>query len=206
MFDYSADGVCRSLEASLDRLGLDRVDLVHVHDPEDHLDQAIDEAVPVLCELRAQGVISAVSVGTNVVNTGERFLADADIDAMLVAGRLTLLDDSASLLVDACRRRDVAYLAAGVFNSGVLARPGPGAWYDYSPAGDAVQRRVDSLTQVCADHGVDLRSAALAFPFRFEGVTSVVIGMSQPSEVDENIHALRRACPDALWEALEARH
>src|SRR5690606_37507190 len=131
--------VSRSLESSLARLGLDRVDVVHVHDPEEHLEQALGEAVPALCALRDEGVISVVSVGTNVVATASRFVADGAVDAVMVAGRLTLLDRSAAdELVPACAAAGVAYLAAAPFNSGVLARPVDGAWYDYAPAPDDV--------------------------------------------------------------------
>jgi D-threo-aldose 1-dehydrogenase len=199
VFDFSADAVRRSLESSLERLRLDRVDIVHVHDPEEHLDQALAEAVPALCEMRRAGTISAVSVGTNVVATGMRFLAEADIDAMLVAGRLTLLDDSAEQLAAACAKAGVAYLAAGVFNSGVLARPTPGAWFDYAPADDDVQRRVGDLAAACDRHGVSLRDAAIAFPRRFPGVTLTVLGMATPAEVDDNVRALTVDIPDALW-------
>lgn len=203
VFDFSRDAVLRSLEASLERLALDRVDIVHVHDPEEHLEQALDETVPALVALREQGVISAVSVGTNVVDTGLRFLADADIDAMLVAGRLTLLDDSAGReLVPACAEASVAYLAAGVFNSGILARPRPGEWYDYAPASGAVVERVERLAAVCADHATELRAAVVQYPKRFPGVSSIVLGMATPQEVDDNLVAASADIPPDLWEAL----
>jgi D-threo-aldose 1-dehydrogenase len=203
VFDFSRDGVMQSLESSLERLGLDRVDVVHVHDPEQHLEQALGEAVPALAEMRAAGTIGAVSVGTNVVDTGLRFLGDADIDAMLVAGRLTLLDDSAGReLVPACAAAGVAYLAAGVFNSGVLARPRPGEWYDYAPAAPDVLERVRRMADVCAQHGTDLRTAAIQFVQSFPGVTTVVLGMASPAEVDDNLAALAAELPDELWAAL----
>lgn len=202
-FDFSREAVMRSLASSLARLGLDRVDVVHIHDPEQHLDQALSETVPALVKLRDEGVISAVSVGTNVVATGLRFLSDADIDAMLVAGRLTLLDGSAGdELVPACAAAGVAYIAAGVFNSGILARPAAGGWYDYAPADPTVLVRVQQLVAICADHGTDLRTAAMGFAIRYPGVASVVVGMASPAEVDGNLAAAAAELPEELWSAL----
>ena len=125
-FDFGYGAAMQSLESSLERLGVDRVDIVHVHDPDDHIHEALEGTYPALVSLRDQGVVSAVSLGTNSVATAAVFLERADLDCMLVAGRYTLLDPSAAELIDACAARGVAYLAAGVFNSGVLARPGPG--------------------------------------------------------------------------------
>src|SRR3954453_3434566 len=123
-FDLSADGVRRSLEASLERLGLDRVDVVHVHDAENHLDQALDEAFPALAGLRVEGAIGAVSAGLNFVAPLRRIAAEADVDSLLVAGRYTLLDHGPGrVLLDECRARGIAVIAGGVFNSGVLADP-----------------------------------------------------------------------------------
>ena len=141
--DYSPDGVRRSLEQSLDRLGLDRADVVHVHDAEEHLDQAIREAVPALVELREQGAIGAVSVGIDHPAAAVRFVREADLDCVLIAGRYTLLDQSAATeLLPLCRQRGVAVLAAAPFNSGVLADPRPGAtyWYRAAPP-DIVEAR-----------------------------------------------------------------
>ena len=202
-FDFSYDAVMRSLESSLARLGVDQVDIVHVHDPDDHVAEALDGTCAALAALRDEGVIAALSVGTNSVATAAAFLERADLDCMLVAGRYTLLDRLAGDLIEDCARRGVAYLAAGVFNSGVLARPVPGAWYDYGPAPEAVVERAAAIEEVCGRHGVALRTAALQFPFTNPGVSAVVAGMAAPDEVDENLAAMRTPVPHELWQELD---
>ena len=202
-FDFSYDAAQRSLESSLERLGVDRVDIVHIHDPDDHIDEAIEGTFPALVALRDQGVIGVVSLGTNSVVTAEAFLERADLDCMLVAGRYTLLDRSAVGLIDACSERGVAYLAAGVFNSGVLARPQAGAWYDYGPASDETLARAAAIDAVCQRHGVALKAAAVNFALTNPNVAAVVVGMAAPAEVDENLAALRTPIPDELWQELQ---
>ncbi len=202
-FDFGYDAAVRSLDSSLERLGVDRVDIVHIHDPDDHIHEALEGTYPALAELRDQGVIGAVSVGTNSVGTAAAFLERADLDCMLVAGRYTLLDRSAADLIDACAGRGIAYLSAGVFNSGVLARPRAGSWYDYGPAPDAMLARAAALDSVCRRHGVTLRAAAVNFPLTNPAVASVIVGMAAPAEVDENLAALRTPVPDDLWLEME---
>jgi D-threo-aldose 1-dehydrogenase len=200
VFDFSHDATMQSIEASMNRLGVDRLDIVHIHDPEEHLAEAIDGTYATLDRLRTEGVVRAVSVGTNFVETARFFLTNADVDCVLVAGRLTLLDRSAADdLVPECRRAGVAYLAAGVFNSGVLADPQPGAWYDYAPASGEVLARAAKLRAICESHEVSLRTAALQYPLTVEGVTAVIVGMSSPAEVDENLADLQSPIPPALW-------
>ena len=202
-FDFGYDAAKQSVESSLERLGLDRVDIVHIHDPDDHLHDALEGTYPALVALREQGVIAAVSLGTNSVATAAVFLERADLDCMLVAGRYTVLDQSAAELIDACAQRGVAYLAAGVFNSGVLARPRAGSWYDYGPASDETLARAAAIDAVCQRHAVALRTAAVNFPLANPKVTAVVVGMAAPAEVDENLAALRTPVPDELWQELE---
>ncbi len=203
-FDFGYDAAMRSLESSLDRLGTDRVNIVHVHDPDDHVAEALEGTHRALVALREQGVIDAVSVGTNTVATATAFLERADLDCMLVAGRYTLLDQTAAGLIEACAERGVAYLAAGVFNSGVLARPGPDAWYDYGPvSGDRLDRAI-TIESVCRRHGVTLTAAALAFPRANPAVASIVVGMAAPAEVDQNLRAVSAAVPADLWSELHA--
>ena len=198
-FDFGYDAARQSLESSLERLGVDRVDIVHIHDPDDHIHEALEGTYPALVALRDEGVIGAVSLGTNSVGTAAAFLERADLDCMLVAGRYTLLDRSAADLIDACAERGVAYLAAGVFNSGILARPRAGSWFDYGPASDATLERASAIDAVCGRHGVALRAAAVNFPLVDRAVTSVIVGMASPAEVDENLAALRTPIPDDLW-------
>ena len=202
-FDFGHDAARQSLESSLERLGTDRVDIVHIHDPDDHIHEALEGTYPALVELREQGMIGAVSLGTNSVATATVLLERADLDCMLVAGRYTLLDRSAAGLIDACAQRGVAYLAAGVFNSGVLARPRAGSWYDYGPAPEETLARAAAIDSVCQRHGVSLRAAAVNFPLTNPGVTAVVVGMAAPAEVDENLDGLRIPVPDDLWPELQ---
>ena len=202
VFDFGYDAARRSVESSLERLGADRVGIVHVHDPDDHLDEALEGTHRALADMRGQKMIDAVSVGTNTVATASVFLERGDLDCMLVAGRYTLLDQSAAGLIAACADRSVAYLAAGVFNSGVLARPAEGAWYDYGPVSAERLERARAIESVCRRHGASLAAAALAFPLAHPSVASVVVGMATPAEVDENLDAAAASVPADLWSEL----
>jgi D-threo-aldose 1-dehydrogenase len=201
-FDFSYDAVRKSLESSLRRLGVDHVDVVHIHDPDDHLDEAVAGAHRALVELREQGLIAAVSVGTNSVNTAAAFLERGDLDCMLVAGRYTLLDQSAAPLIQQCAKRGVAFVAAGVFNSGILARPSEDAWYDYAPTARPTFERARQIERVCQRHDVTLRTAALSFVLAHPDVTVVVVGMAAPAEVGDNLRAAGAGVPDDLWTEL----
>ena len=198
--DYSRDGVLRSLEASLARLRLDHVDIVYVHDPDDHLDAALDYALPALTALRDQGVIGAVGVGMNTVAPLLRIVDEAEVDAVMVAGRWTLLDRTARPLLDACAGRGVAVVAAAPFNSGLLSRtyPASDATFDYGPAPEPALRRARLLAEVSARHGTALPHAALRFPLREPGVACVVAGFRTPEEV---VSAARWAAADLTAEA-----
>ncbi len=201
--DYSRDGVLRSLEASLGRLGVDRVDIVLIHDPDDHGPEALDGAYPALAGLRDQGVIGAVGVGMNQVEMLEWFLPRADLDCVLVAGRYTLLDTSAAVsLFPECQRRGVAVLAGGVFNSGVLADPGPAATYDYRPASPDVMDRARRIGAVCARHGLPIGAAALRFTLRHPAVSAALVGARSPAEITADAGYLARDVPDALFDEL----
>ena len=205
VFDFSRDGVLRSFAASLERLGLDRVDVLYVHDPDDHEEQALTEALPALRDLRAQGVVGAIGVGMNQSRVPTRFVREADVDAVLIAGRLSLLDGSAlDDLVPACRERGVSLVVGGVYNSGVLADPRRTPFYDYAPAAPAVVERALALEAVCARHGVSLKAAALQFPLRFREVACVLTGARGPEELDENLGLFASVVPPALWEELAA--
>jgi D-threo-aldose 1-dehydrogenase len=202
--DYSRDGVLRSLEDSLRRLRLDRVDIALIHDPDDHLSQALDEAYPALAELRAQGVITAVGAGMNSAAPLAWLVERADLDCVLVAGRYTLLDRSAAdELFPLCQRRGVAVLAGGVFNSGILADPRDGARYDYAAASPALLARARRLRDVCARHGVPLPAAALRFVLRHPAVTAAVVGARSAEEVRADAGYAETRIPDALWAEVE---
>jgi aryl-alcohol dehydrogenase-like predicted oxidoreductase len=203
--DYSRDGVRRSLEASLARSGLDRFDLVLIHDPDDHWEQAIDEAYPALAELRAAGVVDAIGIGMNQCAMLGRFVREAEIDVVLVAGRYTLLDrEAADELLPLCHQRGVRVVVGGVFNSGVLADPADGAHFNYAPAGDPVLARARALREICARHGVPLAAAALAFPRRHPAVTTILVGARNAAEVAEDLRLSTVDVPEALWAELEA--
>jgi len=205
VWDFSRDGVRRSLEESLERLGLDRVDIVLVHDPDDHLDTAIGEALPALAALRDEGVIRAIGAGMNAAAPLERIVREADVDCVLAAGRLTLLDQSAVPgLLPLCRERDVGVIAAGVFSSGILADPGPDAHHDYAPAPEEVRRRVAAIAAVCERHGVPLPTAALALPRLHDDVAAVLVGARSPEEVRANLDAFGADVPVELWRDLVA--
>jgi D-threo-aldose 1-dehydrogenase len=200
VFDYSADGIRRSLEESLQRLGLERVDIALIHDPDDHWREAIDGAWPALERLRGEGIIRAVGAGMNQSAMLARFARETDMDVFLVAGRYTLLDqDALDELLPLCLERRIAVLVGGVMNSGVLADPRPGARFDYLPAPPAVIERARRIGEVCDAHGVPLRAAAMQFPLAHPAVISLVTGVRSTAHLDEYPTLLRHPIPAALW-------
>jgi len=201
--DYSRDGVLRSLEASLDRLGTDHIDIALIHDPDDHAQEAMDGAYPALAELRAAGVVGAIGVGMNQVPLLQWFAARADLDCILVAGRYSLLDASAGAsLLPECRRRGVAVLVGGVFNSGVLVAQGPHATYDYRPAPAGVRERASRLRAFCASRGLPLGAVALHFVLRHPAVAAAVVGARSAAEIAEDAGYLAAQVPDGLFAEL----
>ena len=198
--DYSADGALRSLEDSLRRLRLDRADIVLIHDPDEHMAEALDGAYPALARLRAEGTVGAIGVGVNSASLAEWFVARCDLDCVLVAGRYTLLDDSAARsLFPLCRSRGVAVLAAGVFNSGILADPADGARYDYAPAAPGILARARRIAEVCTRYDVPVAAAALRHVLRHPAVTAAVVGARTADEIRADAGYLRVPIPDALW-------
>jgi len=178
-WDFSADGVRCSLEQSLQRLGLDRVDIVYLHDPDDHWQAASQQAVPALVELRDQGVINAIGVGMNQSAMLAEFVRQCDVDVVMCANRYTLLNQAAAEdLLPLALERGVGVVAAAVYNSGLLAteRPGAGARYDYGTAPAAVVARANAIADVAAEFGVTLPQLAVQFPLRHPAVVSVVLG------------------------------
>ncbi len=199
-FDFSYDAALRSLDESLERLGLDRVDIALVHDPDDHYEEALAGAFRALARLREEGVVRAIGVGMNQTEMLCRFAREADPDCFLVAGRYTLLDRSAAdELLPVCEERGIAVIAGGVFNSGVLA---DGETYDYAPAPPAVLERAAELRTVCARYGVPLAAAAVQFPSRHPAVASVLAGCRSPAEVEEDVRLFELNLPDDLWQEL----
>ena len=202
--DYTAEGVYRSLSESLERSGLDSFEIALIHDPDDHWEEAVTGAYPALERLRAEGAVRAIGAGMNQTAMLTRFVTETDVDCVLVAGRYSLLDRSAAdELLPACEKRQVGVLVGGVFNSGILADPVPGATYDYFPASEEVWRRVRALAARCAGHGVPPAAAALQFPLRHPAVTSVVVGARSAREVTENTAYAETVIPEALWAELD---
>jgi D-threo-aldose 1-dehydrogenase len=203
VFDFSYDGVLRSVEESLERLGLDRVDVLHIHDPDDHYEEALDGAYRALDRLRGEGTIAAVGAGMNQCELLVRFARDAEFDCFLLAGRYTLLDQSAlAELLPLCLERGVAVVLGGVLNSGILADPRPGGTYDYGLAPPEVVERARRLDAVCRRHGVPLKAAALQFPLAHPAVTSVLVGARSVAELEEDLALLRLELPAELWREL----
>ncbi|QNE79021.1 aldo/keto reductase [Streptomyces finlayi] len=204
-WDFSADGVRRSIEDSLERLGLDRIDIAYLHDPDDHGEAAFREAYPALEKLRAEGVVGAIGAGMNQTAMLTRFLRDTDVDAVLCAGRYTLLDPSAlTALLPEAAARGRSVVVGGVFNSGLLADPRPGATYDYAAAPLQLLDRALRMKAVVEGYGVPLRAAALHYPLAHPAVAGVLVGTRSPEEVRDAAALLRAEIPDALWDELRA--
>ena len=205
VFDLSADGILRSIDESLTRLGTDHLDVALLHDPDDYEDQALAEALPTLVRLREEGVVSAVGVGMNQWEMLDRFVQRVDLDLVLVAGRATLLDRSGSeVLLPRCLDAGVGVVVGGVFNSGVLADPGPTATYDYGAVPKAVADRVDQLITACTRARVPLAAAALQWVLRQEAVSCVLVGARSAAEVETDVEWATTAVPEELWDELEA--
>jgi D-threo-aldose 1-dehydrogenase len=205
--DYSRDGALATLEDSLRRLGTDRIDIALIHDPDDYAEQALDGAYAALAQLRSEGTIRAVGVGMNQAPLLEWFVERADVDCVLVAGRYSLLDTTAADgLFPACQRHSVPVLAAGVFSSGILADPRPGATYDYAPAPTDLLDRAQRIRVVCARYGVPIGAAAIRFVLRHPAVTAVVVGARDAAEVSEDVSYLTATVPAELFDELAAEH
>jgi D-threo-aldose 1-dehydrogenase len=199
-FDFSYDGTLRSFAESLERLGLDHIDIALVHDPDDHFEEARDEAFRALMRLRDEGAVAAIGAGMNQSEMLCRFAREVDVDCFLLAGRYTVLDRSgAEELLPLCEERGIAVIAGGVFNSGVLAG---GKTYDYAPAPAVVLERVERLRETCARWDVPLPAAAVQFPLRHPAVRSVLVGCRTPGEVDDDVRLSTLEVPDGLWAEL----
>ena len=202
VFDFSYDGAVRSLEESLERMGLDRVDIALIHDPDDHYESAIAGAYVALERLRSEGVVNAIGVGMNQTKLLARFARESDIDCLLVAGRYTLLDRSAAdELLPLCHERGIAVIVGGIFNSGILAN---GETYDYRPAPKSIRARVEELRRACERHATPLAAAAIQFPLRHPAVTTVLVGCRSAAEIAEDSTLLGCSIPAELWSELEA--
>ena len=204
-YDFSYDGVMRSVEESLARLGLDRVDVLHIHDPDEHFEDALAGAYRALDRLRAEGTIRAVGAGMNQAEMLVRFAREADFDCFLLAGRYTLLDRTgAAELLPLCVEKSIAIIAGGVFNSGILANPRPGTTFNYQQAPPELVDRALRMQEICARHGVELKAAAIQFPLRHPAVASVLTGCRSVREVEENVRMFQAPIPSSLWDEFDA--
>ncbi|MGW0869381.1 aldo/keto reductase [Streptomyces sp. NPDC002740] len=203
VWDFSADGVRRTLEASLERLGLDRVDVVYLHDPDDHAEEAFREGYPALEKLRSEGVVGAIGAGMNQAEMLTRFVRDTDVDVVLCAGRYTLLDQRARAeLLPAAVERGVSVVVGGAFNSGLLADPRPGATFDYARAPAELLDRARRMKETADRHGITLRAAALAFCAAHPAVASVLVGTRSAAEVRDCAEQFATPVPAAFWQEL----
>ena len=200
VFDFSGDGVRRSIEESLERLKLDRIDVALIHDPDDHVDQAIDEAYPALHELRSQGVIGAIGLGMNQSAVPARFVRETEIDAVLLAGRYTLLDQTGQAdLLPLAAEKGVSIIIGGVYNSGILADPNPDARFNYAAAPEHLIERAIAIREVCGRHDVTLPAVAIQFPLAHPAVATVLTGSRTLAELGRNLEAFEVEIPHDLW-------
>ena len=206
VFDFSYDGTMRSFEESLTRLGLDRIDILHIHDADDHFDEAMKGAYPALDKLRSEGVISGVSAGMNQWEVLAQFARAGDFDCFLLAGRYSLLEQGAlDELFPLCQEKNIGIMAGGTYNSGILAKgAGPGATYNYEEAPLEIIRKAQELESVAARHQVSLKAAASQFALAHPVVTTIVPGTRQPDRVTENLQLLAEEIPADFWAELRS--
>ena len=206
-WDFSRDGILRSVEQSLARLRTDRLDIAYLHDPDDHWGAASTSGIGALVELREQGVVGAIGAGMNQSAMLAEFVRRADVDVVMVAGRFTLLDGAAlGDLLPAALERGVGVVAAAVYNSGLLSteRIDPTAHFDYGSAPAEVVERARRIAEVCRAHGVSLPAAAIQYPLRHPAVVSVVTGMRTAGHVRSTVERYRADIPEALWQELDS--
>ncbi len=206
-FDFSRDGIRRSLSESLERLGLDRVDILYLHDPDDYWDEVLETGYPALAELRADGAVSAIGAGMNQSAMLAALVQHTDVDVLMLAGRYTLLEqDSLDDLLPLCEARDVRVVAAGVFNSGLLAqsRPADDGRYDYGNAPPEIVRRARAIAAICERHDTTLPAAAIAFPLAHPAVRSVCLGARSKEQIEQNAVLYRESIAPDLWVELKA--
>ncbi len=204
VWDFSRDGILRSLEESLERLGLDRVDILYLHDPDEFEVEVYESGYPALAELRSQGVVAAIGAGMNQAEMLARFVRRLDLDVVLLAGRYSLLDQRALCeLLPACDERGVGVVVGGALNSGLLANPSPEGRYDYGPAPPELVDRAVEMRELLARHEIPLLAAALQFPLGHPAVASVLVGARSTEEVDENVRAFTTPVPQQAWEELQ---
>lgn len=207
VWDFTRDGVRRSVEDSLRRMGVDRIDILFLHDAEEHFEDALRDGYPALAELRDEGVVGAIGAGMYDTAKLTRLVRETDADVIMLSGGCTLLTHHAVHdLLPACAERGVSVLAASIFNSGLTANPRPTdqAYFDYEPVGDAMLKKTHRIADICEAHGVTLPQVAMAFPLRQPVVAGIVVGMRSADEVRHNVESFQADIPEQLWADLRA--
>ena len=200
IFDFSAAGIERSLLESLERLKMESVEMVFIHDPDGAADQAISEAYPVLERLRAEGIVKTIGIGITSNEIPTRFINETDIDVVLIALKYTLLDQSAGAeLLPTALRKGVSVIAGGVFNSGILTNPKAGATFNYEPASPEVLARAQKIEKFFVDRGVSLAQAALQFPMQHPAISAILVGCRSADEVTTNVALYNREIDSHIW-------
>ncbi|EME60876.1 aldo/keto reductase [Amycolatopsis decaplanina] len=205
--DFTRDGIRRSVEDSLERMGLDRIDVLYLHDAEQFFDDAVRDGYPALAELRSEGTVGAIGAGMYDTAMLTTLVTETDVDVIMQSGRHTLLDHSAlDTFLPACEERGVSVIAASVFNSGLLAVPRPveGAHFDYEAATPEVVERTNRIADVCEAHGVTLPQAAMAFPLQHPAVAGIAVGMRSAEEVQRDVKDFAVEVPAQVWNDLRA--
>lgn len=200
VWDFSREGILRSVEESLERLALDRLDILYLHDPDEFESEVYESGYPTLAALRSEGVVGAIGAGMNQAEMLARFVRRLDLDVVLLAGRYSLLDQRALReLLPACTERGVGVVVGGALNSGLLANPTPGGHYDYGPAPPELVDRAGKMRDLLARHDVSLLAAALQFPLGHPAVSSVLVGARSTQEVQQNVDAFAMPVPHEAW-------
>jgi D-threo-aldose 1-dehydrogenase len=204
-WDFSRDGIRRSIDESLERLGTDRLDIVYLHDPDDHFEPAVETGFPALAELRDEGMVRGIGAGMNQSEMLAEFVKRADLDVIMLAGRYSVLDhDALDDVLPACLDKDVQVVAVGVFNSGLLSRDRPkaGATFNYVPAAQDLVAAANRIADICAEHGVTLPAVALQFPLAHPAVAGVAVGCRDAAQVRRNAELATVDIPEQVWSDL----
>ncbi|RDV10143.1 aldo/keto reductase [Arthrobacter sp. RT-1] len=213
-WDPSEAGARRTIEQSLERLGLEYIDIAYLHDPDVYsMEDAVKTALPALEKLRAEGLVRAIGVGTNTAGAAMECVEAADLDFLMLAGRFTMLEQPGSDgrpgagLLDRCLELGTGVVSVGVYNSGILAKPDlpSDAHYNYSQASEEILERARLLARVCSEHGVELPTAAIQFPFRHPAVVNVTVGASRPEQISNSAERMSAEVPRELWQDLQER-
>ena len=200
IFDFSAAGIERSLLESLERLKMESVEMIFIHDPDGAADQAISEAYPVLERLRAEGIVKTIGIGITSNEIPTRFINETDIDVVLIALKYTLLDQSAATeLLPTALKKGVSVIAGGVFNSGILTNPKAGATFNYEPASPEVLARAQKIEKFFLERGVSLAQAALQFPMQHPAISAILVGCRSADEVTTNVALYNKEIDSQIW-------